>query len=465
MNECFVCSEPFNNTIHMKINCPYCNFEACRECCQTYILDKENSICMNVNKKENGDPECQRQWSRKFIVDNFPGTWINSKWKNMIEKTGLDREKALLPATMPELYKRREDNKIYSEIQKIKNEIKILYDKQRVLVNQKRNNNENENNSNRHFRGRPCSNESCRGFLSSQWKCNACDMWTCPECHQLKGYRRDIEHTCKPDDLATAKMMNKETKPCPSCNTPIFKIMGCDQMWCTQCHTGFSWRTGIIQNSHIHNPHYFEWQRQNNNGIAPRNQGDIECGRDLSDPTIIFKIRSILVANCASFDVILKDYVKKFEYCIRGTLHLDRIQAPRFRVNNVQNNLDLRLQYLEKNIDEDKFRVSILRRSKANEKKQDIYNVIQLLVQTITDIIYRFHDELNNIDDTSSTDIVTFQMIQKIRNVCEKHYNEITAITDYCNNLLKQHQKTYGCKLYRLDFNKSSIDHYHNVLV
>ena len=155
----------------------------------------------------------------------------------------------------------------------------------------------NNNNNERQSIGRPCPKENCRGFLSSQWKCSVCDMWTCPECHQLKGFTRDAHHTCNPDDVATAKLLNSDTKPCPSCRTPIHKLVGCDQMWCTQCHTGFSWRSGAIQ-TRVHNPHFFEWQRQNNGGVAPRRPGDFECGRDLGDSRVIMsisrKIRSLL---------------------------------------------------------------------------------------------------------------------------------------------------------------------------
>ena len=75
-------------------------------------------------------------------------------------------------------------------------------------------------------------------------------------------------------------MLAKDSKPCPKCQSLIFKINGCDQMWCTQCHTAFSWKTGKLEKN-IHNPHFYEWQRKNGGGAAPRNPGDFECGREL----------------------------------------------------------------------------------------------------------------------------------------------------------------------------------------
>ena len=51
-------------------------------------------------------------------------------------------------------------------------------------------------------------------------------------------------------------------------------------MWCTQCHTAFSWRTGEIETHVVHNPHYFQWMREQGSGAVPRAPGDVPqpCG-------------------------------------------------------------------------------------------------------------------------------------------------------------------------------------------
>ena len=146
--------------------------------------------------------------------------------------------------------------------------------------------------------GKKCTMNDCRGFLQNNNSCSECGHFVCNNCLMEIGVvnkedenRNTIEkikkiHNCDPNVVETIKLLKKETKGCPQCEIPIYKIDGCDQMWCTQCKVAFSWKTGQIvkDNNYIHNPHYFEWMRKNNREIA-RNPLDIlgvqnnECGR------------------------------------------------------------------------------------------------------------------------------------------------------------------------------------------
>ena len=139
-----------------------------------------------------------------------------------------------------------------------------------------------------------CPAGDCRGFLSSAWKCGLCSLWTCPDCRDVKGPVRDAEHTCDPTKVETVKLLNKEAKACPKCGVQICKIEGCDQMWCTHCNTGFNWRTGTIAAGPIHNPHYFDWLR--NQGREPTNNLPGPCNV-IEDREIIRAIRTNTPTN------------------------------------------------------------------------------------------------------------------------------------------------------------------------
>jgi hypothetical protein len=128
-----------------------------------------------------------------------------------------------------------------------------------------------------------CPAEECKGFLSTAWKCGLCELWSCPECHELKGATRDAEHACDKDKVLTVQLLQKEAKSCPKCGVQICKIEGCDQMWCTSCNTGFNWRTGKIAQGPVHNPHYFEYLRKQGLNPAtplPQNAGNCNFETD-----------------------------------------------------------------------------------------------------------------------------------------------------------------------------------------
>jgi hypothetical protein len=473
MSSCAICIEKYNLSNHKKINCAYCDLEACRSCCQTYILDQRTAKCMNN--------DCDKTWSRKFLVQNFTKKFINYDWKQNLENVYFDKEKALLPATQGIVEQMMENERTVREINEIERQIRELYNQRAELQNKLHTGDNHRSTQERKQFVRACPDEHCRGFLSTQWKCGLCDKWTCPECHVVKGTDPNAEHTCDPNDLETAKLLDKDTKSCPKCATGIFKIEGCDQMWCTQCHTAFSWRTGRIE-TNIHNPHYYEWQRRNNNGVAPRNVGDFQCGRELnhwSIRDIERQLRNAYRENDTDasprtfdeFTPVTDEIMEMIEIKLRSTIHLHRVQMPTYEVNHVEDNQLLRIMYLRNTISEAEFKNRIQRNNKQHHKKREIGEVIHLFVQSVTDIAFRLraylHDKalVKQTEQTQQTQQTYQTQDQKeIKEACDGFLTEITTLCVYTDECFDDIALSYGCKRRRIHLYEYG-ERYRDVLI
>lgn len=436
---CNICCDSYNQSTRSKIVCCYCDFDVCRTCCETYILSESVPKCMK--------PDCGKEWSRKFLRENFTNVFLTSKFKEHLENTLFEQEKALLPATQPiveEKIRKRNIKKQIMEIDALINDLdrqrralerSLLYPDQTGGYSSAAAKDEK-----RHF-VRQCPAVNCRGFLSSQWKCGICEQWTCSDCHELKGPTRDCEHKCDPNNIETAKLLSKDSKPCPKCQSLIFKLSGCDQMWCTQCHTAFNWRTGRLEKN-IHNPHYYEWQLKHAaNGSVPRHPGDIECGRELTHYTInTIQNATRRHPNLCKLTTGIYKYDEKINIIneiIRHIIHNNRVELINFQTNYVERNQELRVKYLENLISEEEFKILIQRNDKKNRKNTEVAQVIQLANTALTDIIYRFIDYLQK-SDMKKADITPFM-------------DEIAEITKYCNDIFKDIAFTYNTVQYAFD--------------
>ena len=92
-SECKICCEKYNKSNHVPIKCTSCDFEACRQCHSTFILDTTNAIpnCMN----------CHKELQREFLVENFTQKFVTQDWKKHREQIMFQRERALLPMRQP----------------------------------------------------------------------------------------------------------------------------------------------------------------------------------------------------------------------------------------------------------------------------------------------------------------------------------------------------------------------------
>ena len=450
---CIICDEKVNKARHALVCCPYCAFEACRTCCETYVLEKTIAQCMNTS--------CGKEWTRQQIATAFTKAFVNGPWKMNREKVLFDREVALLPDTQPlveevikqdqmSVYKHeaRELNKLlkstqivrrtmvnsmhYPLVKDTKDETDIAlrarYDQIKNMINALKV--EVSKPKERTVFVRACPDENCRGFLSSQWKCGLCAQYACAECHLMKGKTRDCDHTCNPDDVATAKLLARDTKPCPKCATGIFKIDGCDQMWCTQCRTAFSWKTGAIE-TYIHNPHYYEWVRRTNHGVVPRNPGDIRVCEERLRHTIVGEVAHILVKKSDQNTDSANRMSIKFSNIARNIMHLDLFELPRYRIEE-ENNVGLRIQYLRNLITKEQFQKKVQQANKKYEQNREIYGILQLLITTVTDILYRVKQKIIECNDGQYTEasntLLEVDTINQYTNEC------LVGIVDTYNN-------------------------------
>ena len=317
--ECRVCFDPYNKSTRARVTCQSCGFEACRQCHTTFILDASNTHpnCM----------QCHKEFQREFLVDSFTLKFVSKDWKEHRERVMLQKERALLPTRQPVAEMVKRTNDLNTECNTILAQINALRSQHYACTTEK---NRLEHRirvgpaadaslpaAQREHAAfvRPCPNTAanCRGFLSTQWKCNLCSMWTCKDCHEMKGDAQDTPHVCNADNLASAKLIDAETRACPKCGARVYKISGCNQMFCTACNDcAFDWVTGRIETV-IHNPHYYEFQRQLNGGQAPRVPGDILCGREIDHTTTtvisnLFPVESI-TRNIIVWRNLHKDFV------------------------------------------------------------------------------------------------------------------------------------------------------------
>jgi hypothetical protein len=254
-----------------------------------------------------------------------------------------------------------------------------------------------------------CPLEACQGFVGTNWKCGLCEAEFCKECGDHNVVQNGKEHICNPDVLATHQALRKEAKPCPKCAAMISKIDGCDQMWCTQCQTAFSWRTGEIETSHVHNPHYFQWMRQNGGAIVARPIGD--C-LNLTPAELMEQVLHYARMR-------IHQYIPEWVRCIR---HYTYVQRQRQRLlQNKQNDewrRQLRVKRLVNEIDDKQWKDRLQRGEKAAQKEYAVLQVLELFTQAALDLLRTTLPEDADIPNIEKE-------LQSLRRFCNSEFTRI----------------------------------------
>ena len=423
ITECYVCIEPYTKK-RKEVLCT-CGYSVCVVCIDMYTHQIDQTLhCMS----------CKKEWSLEFIRTHLPRNFIDKTYKRHLEHLLLGREKNLLPSAQLVLEKRKEDEKLKQRIKHFKNEI-FYHDITRIDLRQtladlrkthrielknvpkkeKPETRERHLEIEREYVGllldmvsksnelmidldqlqeelkgtgepkvqprkfvRQCPVDNCRGFLSIRWKCGLCNSQACKECMEV----RDDDHKCDDDTVATVQQLSKDSKPCPCCGVIIFKISGCDQMFCVECRTAWGWRSGKITTGRVHNPHYYEMRRKNK--TLTREVGGL-CGGVVGWSLLIGYIPSI--------------YRGKIELYHQHIAHYEEAVIPTLfdGYYNPQLDIDLRVKYLKNELNEDNWKVLLQRRYKNRNKEELVRNVYQTYTATLSIIIDNLYADIKDV--------------------------------------------------------------------
>ena len=318
---------------------------------------------------------CNKLWTREVLMDILPKSFLSNQYKWHRENILFEREKSLFPETQAIVVREMKLEELASIRDATRKEIAIttgrlpslwhprmleirdVHNKICKLVTVKQ--------PKRKFI-RKCPVEKCQGFLNTSWKCSLCTNCICKDCNEIK---RD-SHVCDPETVETMKLLKDDTKPCPKCGEMIFKASGCSQMWCTSCHTVFDWNTMLIDTGIVHNPHYYEYQRQN--GTLARQPGDVPCGGGYL-PTFYEFLMAF--GNGQGPEM---DYLSKVHRLCIHMVHYYMIP---------QQNIDNRKKFMKGKITEYQFKVRIQRTEKSLEKIRDFRNITEMTGNVLKDLL------------------------------------------------------------------------------
>ena len=424
---CQICADEKHK--RAMFTCPKCKFVCCQGCVRNFLLSSSSQIptCMN----------CKVGWDLDFIADNMETKFVD-KYREHRAKIMLSLEKSLLPFTQEDVNKEiklREHNEFVKEgnanVKKINKWEKSAEEKQRKCLEKYSHYKFTEEDpekaekymkkwhlirdqieqceESKHKIQRAisraklefriverlekekkitkkvnvyigsCPQDDCKGYINRDYVCGLCEKKVCKKC------RIPVhDGECNKDTVETVKMLETETKPCPKCMVPIFKIDGCDQIWCTSCHTAFSWNTGEVETGRIHNPHYYQWMREN--GGLPREQGDVPQGDRCNGLHETDFHRLINKARHFSQDVRSDE-----EYLMTAFRLIFHIRHVSLLTYGVRQNDDIlkgiRVRYMIGDFDEKRWLSLVKSRQKSTEINTSMTLLLTMCANTIEDLI------------------------------------------------------------------------------
>ena len=427
--DCQICCEKFTKTTRKEIKCPSpdCEGSWCLKCFKRYLSEDGDIIpkCMF----------CSKQLSYNFVRENVPKAWANKDYMDVRTNHLLAREKSLLPDSQPEVKKELDRRKCSKKCMTIDEQI-VELERQIFKLNEKKRDIWQEHydkfriqkkEKNVIVTRRRCPVDDCEGFLENNWKCGICEVKCCSDCGEVKGEN----HACNEETKATFQLLKTDTRPCPDCGILIHKWQGCNQMYCTQCHCMFDYRTGRLENGFFHNPHYFD---AIDNGIITRQHQNRNAEGQCGLPNVYtFMRKARYLKN--RFPKAVNDLTKTTDL-LRMVNHITDVTFNRrYRDEDIDSECEtMRRDFLLKDITEEDWVKRLRVLEKRRERNSEIRDILNMFVQTSTDILMNINHSMEEIPDG-------YDRLPSPTTLSVNINGELVHVTDVIKNQLEQQDK------------------------
>lgn len=397
------------------VKCSFCYDEACGTCWKTFLIQHPQPKCMF----------CSMKYTEKILRQTFPTGWIENEYCEKIMETlkSIEMSKMNITEDFIPLYQNMktikgniqrkkeeilniiQDTKlakdeytrlnqckersfnVYKKIQsllQVEKNLKIELESMNLeLKNCNRKLSDQETVSARITKKIACGFKDCRGTVSDGDPiCKICKSPTCMKCHQL----RSRNHECNDSDVQSVKLMSEDSKPCPRCNSMIYRIDGCASMFCTNCRTGFNWVTLAINRSAIvDNPHFHQFAATVR---RPLQDSEISCVNKLIDtlnPIKIFQRIEVLELKKDDKDKIMKIF--------RQYLNVNDEILPTLVPKNIylsDPNRLLRLQFIHSDITEKQYKKELYKINKDQLVNSELFDLYSTFVEVADESLKKY---------------------------------------------------------------------------
>lgn len=387
-NYCNICVEYYNKTSRNCVSCKSCNFECCTICLEQYFkTSKASPQCMS----------CHKPWNHQYLKETFGISSLKRILENKKELL-FNEQKSLLPHTQEyvNIYNRKIEVKklIRKNIEEIKESKLKLYKLNLVdreldsqIIQFQRNCLNPQtiiDNKNKKIYIQSCNNTNCKGFINEEGECELCKTKYCKRCMVEK----NEHHVCNENDVLSVETIKKDSKPCPTCSTMIYRISGCPDMFCTSCYSSFNWNNLEIDNNGNSNPLYYKWLRE---GAGLPSLLTNNCNGQTYDIYYMFNSECYKNDLSYSFKNVLSDSLSALHHTTREYRQFFRGSYEQLRrnINYETLTLKLRKDFMINKTNENNFKVQLLKIKKQEEYNNNIQHIRDLVEDFRLDSIRR----------------------------------------------------------------------------